>query len=291
MAALVARIVPSGIAKGVAVGVKLSAGLAMEVQHRTRTKTYLDRMNDEFFKPRGLYYMTSALASKLTLSSMEGAFGKLEISKDTTRNELEMPEATLLVYPSLDALAAGDSHEALQKKNGMKDSQDFVSDYMDRRAQAKFACEHPDSSLPTGAVKSTSRYADPNSKANTGGIVGLVTGGAVTKDQVRVRGGRERRRPLQTLLIAGKELITSKGGKSKGKAVEVEEPEVGEHEHRSRRDVRRELLGLKDRQGATDVYYLMIVNLPSEEGLKLASAALNEEEQEIKGKSKEMPLN
>ena len=50
---------------------------------------------------------------------------------------------------------------------------------MDRRANATYNAENPDSSLSTGAPEFKSRYADPNHPASSGSLISLVTGGKV----------------------------------------------------------------------------------------------------------------
>ena len=50
---------------------------------------------------------------------------------------------------------------------------------MDRRANATYNAENPNSSLSTGAPEFKSRYADPNHPASSGSLISLVTGGKV----------------------------------------------------------------------------------------------------------------
>lgn len=83
---------------------------------------------------------------------------------------MQLPAAAPLIFPSLDALSAAD-----QAKHGKTS---FLADYFDRRAQAKFTAQHPTSALNVlPQAQFASRYSDPTSAANTGGIKELVTGG------------------------------------------------------------------------------------------------------------------
>ena len=50
---------------------------------------------------------------------------------------------------------------------------------MDRRANATYNAENPNSSLSTGTPEFKSRYADPNHPASSGSLISLVTGGKV----------------------------------------------------------------------------------------------------------------
>lgn len=123
-------------------------------------------MNNEFFKPHGVYCLiitykpestdthasvdiTKAVHSSMTPrdSSMKNAFKNLRLSDGKTYGELEMPEAAPLVFPALEHLVDPNSTEEIQKSNKMKSTQKFFADYSDRRAQAKYAAEHPDSVL------------------------------------------------------------------------------------------------------------------------------------------------
>jgi hypothetical protein len=165
----------------------------------SRTNNFLDRMNNEFFKPRGLYCLimtykpessdtsasvdiTQAISSSENPASsgMKQAFKNMRLSAGKTYGELEMPEAAPLIFPALDQLAASTSEENVKKQSKMKSNQKFVADYLDRRAQARFAAENPNSSLAqTQSGGFASRYSDPNHPANSGSLIALVTGGAL----------------------------------------------------------------------------------------------------------------
>jgi hypothetical protein len=85
-------------------------------------------------------------------------------------NGVAFTETAPLVFPALDKLDGNDSAE-----------------YFDRRAQAKFAAEAPDSQLVVGPKPTfTSRYADPNNASNSGDMLALLTAGKLSMPQ---RGG------------------------------------------------------------------------------------------------------
>jgi hypothetical protein len=151
-------------------------------------------MNNEFFKPRGLYCLimtykpdstkthaqvdiTQTISSSMTpaSSSTKQAFKNLRLSSGKTYGELELPEAAPLIFPALDNLSAAET------QSKMKSSQKFVADYYDRRAQAKYAGENPGSKLAGQGQEPVfkSRYADPNHPANSGSLISLLTGGHV----------------------------------------------------------------------------------------------------------------
>jgi hypothetical protein len=154
-------------------------------------------MNNEFFKPRGLYCLiltykpessdshatvdlTQAISSSITPASsgMKQAFKNMRLSSGKTYGELELPQAAPLVFPALDQLAASTTEDGVKKQNKMKINQKFVTDYFDRRAQAQYAAENPNSALAgSPSTGFASRFSDPNHPANSGSLISLVTGG------------------------------------------------------------------------------------------------------------------
>lgn len=230
-------------------------------------------MNNEFFKPRGLYCLimnyqpestkvhsrvdiTQVISSSMTpasSSSTTQAFKNLRLASGKTYGELELPEAAPLIFPALDALP--DSEKEKQSK--MKSTQKFVADYFDRRAQAKFAAEvgAGGSKLSVGTEPQfASRFADPNHAANSGSLISLLTGGHVNPAERRGkrRGALRNRRALKR----GEQVGTGSGTQGK----------------------KRE--GMVRRMLKKNVLYLMIVNLPSEEELQMGRAVVASEEAE-----------
>lgn len=118
---------------------------------RPRINSFLDAMNISFFQPRGLFCLimayepnhsspteiinmsetitkTVALSTSKTNSIMKA----LKSSSGTTYNELEMPEAAPLVFPSLDNASNAGNQGIFQRSSA------FMTDYLDRRAQASY---------------------------------------------------------------------------------------------------------------------------------------------------------
>src|SRR5689334_8135284 len=112
---------------------------------------------------------------------------------------MSLPESAPLIYPALDAAAAAavsnDTALPEKKQNKLKSSQEFIASYLDRRAQAAYAGQHPDSKLvsPPSEKKFASRFSDPNHPANSGTILGLLTGGNFDP-AAKKRGRRAERR-------------------------------------------------------------------------------------------------
>src|SRR5947209_18781612 len=57
MAAMVVGFVPNPIVMATTIAIQVASHTAQELQARYRTNTFLDRMNESLFKPRGLYAM------------------------------------------------------------------------------------------------------------------------------------------------------------------------------------------------------------------------------------------
>ncbi|KUJ19487.1 uncharacterized protein LY89DRAFT_642557 [Mollisia scopiformis] len=204
-----------GHAYGIAVStvLQITAHILEEIQGRKRTNEFLDRINKEYFRPRGLYALvmtwrpesdktSSPMASSTEVdltstitSSMPGAesstFGKVQRSLKTSDGKtygdkayenFGFSEVAPLVFPRLDELESNNSEEANKLKQKMKGAQGFLADYMDRRAMARYTGNNPSSMLTDAAgsealPKFHSRYADPNHPASSGNLISFLSGG------------------------------------------------------------------------------------------------------------------
>lgn len=154
--------VPELAAQIVSTVVQVVAGTAKELQSRSRRNTFLDRVNQELFMPRGLYAMVMAFKDEVAgqqprgpLSKLANATGKAlfsaerldinqtvskysnpnaEMSKmkkglqnirlvsGKTRGEIELPEAAPLVFPELDRAADLDLQQQGKGKEVVNES-------------------------------------------------------------------------------------------------------------------------------------------------------------------------
>ena len=293
IAAMAVGNIPDPIAIAVSVSVQVAVGTAMEIQSRYRANTYLDQVNEHFFKPRGLYCLTmtykpdmpgqrtvgfdlttgssttsnispgqEALSKSLSVPDdrLRATLKNLRLSSGTSKGELELPEVAPLVYPALDTAAAlalsTENPLPTKKQNALKSSGKFIADYIDRRSQAQFAGMHPGSKLaaPKQEKQFASRFSDPNHPANSGTIVGLLTGGHYDPT-ARKRGRRAQRRARRR-----GELLSE---------ADIKNAEMGRAPRR-RQGVLRRIL-------QKDVLYLMVVNLPSESEMREINQALEME--------------
>jgi hypothetical protein len=212
LAGFAGQAVPEPFFLLVGLAAKLVADAAGEIHSRGKTNLFLDRVNQHYFKPRGLtalvmtwkpetasrltdVYMDNGIQSAVSAAasgSSQGVFSKVtnRLKASSAESSFQSPETAPLVFPALDALAErsmpsvaavdDDTATPPKKPNSFKRYGKFVDDYLDRRALAKWAGQAPDSNIANAVPKPTfkSRYADPNHPASSGDIVALLTGGA-----------------------------------------------------------------------------------------------------------------
>jgi hypothetical protein len=126
---------------------------AMEVQGRYKTNRFLDRINKEFFIPKGLFCLVLTWnpetsdarttvdfedIAKKVIQTGRNPMTSLRKSNGKTYGEFQWPEIAPLIYPGLDDLAAASGKTDKAKKSSLQKKRQFVEDYMDRRAQATF---------------------------------------------------------------------------------------------------------------------------------------------------------
>jgi hypothetical protein len=277
VAAMAVGFVPNPIAMGVSIAVQFAANTGKEVQSRYRRNNFLDEMNENFFKPRGLFCMImtfkpdaepvfsadvtstdQALAKTMSIpeSELRQKLKNLRLASGTTKGEMSLPEAAPLIYPSLDAALTDE-----EKAKKLKSSTAFVGSYFDRRAQALYGAQNPNSKLavPPPAKPFASRYSDPNHPANSGTIWGLVTGGRFDPIADKRARKAQRRAFRRGIVLTENELENARMGRRL-------KPERGGR--------RVGAIGMVRKVLTPNVLYLTIVNLPSESELKEIQQAL-----------------
>lgn len=229
LAANIAGFVPDPIAMAVTTAVAFAAGTARELQMRHRSNTFLGEMNEKLFKPRGLFALVMAFKpesntknaievkpmnlvdtiskydstpkedSTFSMASMAGGLKSIRVQSGVTKHEFEMPEAAALIFPKLDhaldeeiAHAENDKDPnslATRMKTRFKGANSFVADYADRRAQAAYQYEQPNSSLAKAMPQPNfaSKLADPKHPMFKGGIIQMLTGGHYSPTQRKAR--------------------------------------------------------------------------------------------------------
>jgi hypothetical protein len=215
ISAAIAGFAPSVIAMAVTTAVQVAAQVGAEIHARQRTNTFLDKMNEELFKPKGLFAFimkykpesemnqSGGLAARFGMTSQvvdmstnqiiakynrtnpgedasaRGISDKLKgirLASGTTQGAIQLPEAAPLIFPEIDyAMAQNGAEETFKDK--AKDFKKFLGNYMDRRAQIQYARDDPNSNLavPEEHRSFKSKWADP--RTYDGGIGGIVSGG------------------------------------------------------------------------------------------------------------------
>ncbi|KUI55143.1 hypothetical protein VP1G_02571 [Cytospora mali] len=205
LAGFAAQHVPLAVSIAVSAALKIIANSASEVQSRTKTNSFLDKINEEYFMPRGLIAVLVAwkpedpsavttvnfdlesTVAKSSPGSNQGTFAKIQgrMKSSSAATSYEFPETAPLIFPDLDKLAStvsDDPNNEAKKQNIIKRGGGFVGHYLDRRAVAQWAGENPDSRLANAVPKPEfhSRYADPNHPASSGDPLAFVTGGKLS---------------------------------------------------------------------------------------------------------------
>ncbi|KAF7922239.1 hypothetical protein BELL_0255g00010 [Botrytis elliptica] len=224
-----------------------------------RQNKYLVGMNEKLFKPHGLYAMlmtwksnnstasqplvsTVDMNTKLVTSvasrEVQGRSG-FHSTSGKTIGQSQMPESAELIFPLLET--ATDE----QKVNAMKKAGVWFGEWRDKRSTAKFATENPSTTLVSNAGEQqvpSSRWADPSHPVNQGGIIGVLSGGHLGRTA-----RKERRRERKGL-------------------PKDENP----------KPQRTGILKTAKRKLHEDVLYLMIVNMPSDEEMKIVTSMAKE---------------
>ncbi|KAI9928694.1 hypothetical protein ASPWEDRAFT_103026 [Aspergillus wentii DTO 134E9] len=174
---------PTVISQSISMAIMVATTVAIEAQSRYRQNKALDKLNKEFFNPRGLFCLvmtwdpTSVNARTnvnvhTTIQNTIDGQGKMKHkfqSSNGITNGMENMQTAQLVFPGLDLLASATDNEQKGFKEKMKRGKLFVDDYMDRKAQAKFIAENPNSHLnQAGKPKFVSKYADPTHPMHSG---------------------------------------------------------------------------------------------------------------------------
>lgn len=270
------------IARVVSTAIYITVEMTRRGYIHSKQNKYLDKLNEEYFKPRGLYALVVKYKPKKQSSnpfstssnpndadqqpielvdinqniaeaiekreSDEGKFwkGLMKGAASKTTHEEEIPEFAPLVFPYLDAMSEAEKKSSIQQKGA------FLADYFDRRAQANFALDHPESKLADVAPRKewASEYADPANPKSKGGLLSTVSGGYIDPTS-RLTARRKQRRGR--LGIGGDQLP---GEKRKDR----------KEQRKSKRPIKRLL-----RQ---DALYLMVAEMPTQQEMDAVRQAI-----------------
>ncbi|QSZ31161.1 hypothetical protein DSL72_000724 [Monilinia vaccinii-corymbosi] len=247
-------VAPSIIVHAAAFAVHTSIEFGRRAYMSKEQNKYLDGMNNKLFKPHGLYAMlmtwkpARSSASQTLISTVNmntkivtsvaarevSGRSSLHSTSGKTIGQSQIPESAELIFPLLET--ASDE----QKENAMKKAGVWFEEWRDKRSTTKFASENPSTTLAINAGEPkapSSRWADPSHPVNQGGVIGVLSGGHLGR-----AARKERRRERKGL-------------------PKDENPKP----HRTG------ILRTAKRQLHEDVLYLMIVNMPSDEEMKIVA--------------------
>ncbi|KAH6612756.1 hypothetical protein C7974DRAFT_84842 [Boeremia exigua] len=200
----------------VGIGVEVVTDAIMEAQSRAKSNGFLDKVNEGFFAPRGLFAFvgtwrpnddenehvvdvnthdgTSASRSELgsnekvnniATGNVEAkiAWGNLKEQMQramvSAGGEVATVSTASLVWASADDIAAATPSGMSKKKDRFDRAGVWLDNHVDKHTQVKWTQEYPDHPLARSLPKPEfrSRYADPTHAASSGDVVALLTGG------------------------------------------------------------------------------------------------------------------
>ncbi|MCJ1434237.1 hypothetical protein MMC27_003604 [Xylographa pallens] len=243
----------------VSMAVPIATRFAKQAQTKHQSSSYLDKANTQLFAPRSLYALvmtfkpdqkSQVLSVDMSSSSSQAVQGSpfstlgnredFQVARNTTYGEFQLPPSAPLIFPDSRPSSSDQPRNTLVKMG------DFVADYNDRRAQARYAQANPDSALSAGPAPTfASRFGDPNyvSSRSKG-----KTDKRALKDQRKAE--KKGRRPS---MVSGMRDMVSGPGAQNGA------PKQGL------------LKSLKSAGMQNDVLYLMIVNKPTQRESDMAN--------------------
>lgn len=209
LASIAGLFAPNHFAILISIAIQVATNIGDEINSRVKTNSFLDKINDSFFAPRGLvaiimtwkpsqpqemittatFDVDSSLAPVVSNGESSGYKKfKRKFAPSGGVPSFEWPEFSPVIFPGLDDLVADGGQ--VKKKNRLKRSSNFVEEYMDRRARAKWAGHNPQSMIANAGPKETfkSIYSDPNHPASSGDPLALLTGGRVQLPSLPVPG-------------------------------------------------------------------------------------------------------
>ncbi|OAL30796.1 hypothetical protein AYO22_01416 [Fonsecaea multimorphosa] len=300
LAAVGASFVPNGIATGVSLAVQFVASAIAQAEAKWR----------EFFRPRGLFcllmsYNPIAMGtqsaredpdalSKALLSSSPTSKQKLTArAKKNLRNpiaataegEENLPTSTApLIYPETIGVEKPRSPGEPEQKQKLGDR---LNQYFDKRAQARYAKESNRDILSNPQpVQFKNKYLDPNSAVSNGGLLGLVSGGRLTRDPDKIKQSTQAAMASQEQAIREQQSAMMATMQQQLQAMNLP-PEQQQEYLKQYQDLyslqlqqiqqQSDLVekGQWQRRIVRDILYLMIVDMPSDAEMAAARRQLN----------------
>ncbi|KAK8071740.1 hypothetical protein PG996_005088 [Apiospora saccharicola] len=256
------------IAGAVGLGVQVTAGVITEVKARSSQNSYLEKMNDELFRPRGLYCLIMAYDIKSRSNVVQLDLGADQSSPVTEPLSSPTPPDT------------NQTQDRLRSNDGVVGAAEFP-------ASAELVFLDPQNEPPPayddGSDAEQSEGSSVEEDTSKGGN-GFLSKLAKATDSLRSRQDLKSQRKFQRknptsligpLLDPKAEMSPrdlEKQGKREAKQERKMDKQERKAEKRQRKHPDREP---KKRKVKPGILYLMIVNMPSAEDVNMVSGLLN----------------
>ncbi|KAL1859224.1 hypothetical protein Plec18170_002340 [Paecilomyces lecythidis] len=287
LAAFGASFVPNQISMGVTAAVQIVSAVAAKAQIRWKVNAFLDQANRELFCPRGLYCLIVTY-NPVPLKDQEDFIDKniakseaspsnwpRKVTKNlrdpfsaTTQGGQNLPlEVAPLVFPE-------DEEDENSSSKMKTKTWNKLNDYFDKRARARYASPEP---------TFKNRFLDPNHPATNGGLLGLVSGGHLTRDPKKMMEDTKKMlQQQQSLMIEQQQAqleLLHKQFQAMGYSDQQARETISIYEQqfqaqREQLQTQMEATDFMPRKIVRNVLYLMIVNLPNKEELAAAETVM-----------------
>ncbi|KAJ6166988.1 hypothetical protein N7470_002435 [Penicillium chermesinum] len=307
IAAFGAGFVPNQISMGATAAVQIVSAVAAKAQIRWKVNSFIDRANRELFAPRGLYCMIvtynplpqqeqEEINKSIKRPSTGGASGSSRVKwpqkirenlRDpfsvTTEGEQNLPvEIAPLVF-------ADDEDRRVQIQSKDK-PWTKLNDYFDKRARARYASESDQDALSSAPnPKFKHRLLDPNHPASNGGLLGLISGGRLTKDPKKAMEEakdmlqQQERRMIEqqnSQLEHLRSQCQARGFSEQQQREYVAAYELQFQLQQEQLQSQAKRMEVMPRKIMRNILYLMVVNLPTEEEVEAARMVTKKNEED-----------
>ncbi|KAK8074560.1 hypothetical protein PG997_009223 [Apiospora hydei] len=267
-----AGMVPSAvtpIAGLVGLGVQVAAGVVTEVKSRSSQNSYLEKMNDELFRPHGLYCMIMAY-------DIRSRSNKVKFDLGADHNDT-FTEASAPPTPP----QASQSQARFRSNDGVVGAAQFP-------VTAELIFPDPNDGSPPPYDDGDSDTSDDSSvkaEPRTGGNsftkkIAEKAASLQSRQDLKAQRKFQRKNPASTIgsLLDPKAELTPKDVKKQEKREAKQERKAEKQERKAEKRQRKHPdREPKERKVKPGILYLMIVNMPSAEDMNIANDLLKAE--------------
>ncbi|KAJ5602113.1 hypothetical protein N7510_011647 [Penicillium lagena] len=287
VAAFGASFVPNQISMGATAAVQIVSVVAAKAQIRWKVNTFLDQANRELFCPRGLYCLIVTY-NPLPQKQQEDINTTIEVpssSRESTVPRRKWPQkfAKNLRNP-FSTSTEGEQNLPSEVAPLIFSEEDEGACMKKKDKPWNKAAESNHDTLSTAPEsRFENRFLDPNHPATNGGLLGLVSGGHLTRDPKKTMEDTKSILQQQEAFLQEQQSCQLELLHSQFQAMGYSDLQARETIalYEQQFQLQREQLqtqiqgaGMMPRKILKDVLYLMVVNLPTEEELAAAKMAM-----------------